>query len=149
MADATAQFLNWICEQFRAEGKSRVIVIWDEPSWHTGKTVSDWLKEHAYCLRRVGEGPATRNPPGSCILVGRSCGELHLRLRYNVAPAQQVLTIALQEGKRHGQLRRRGFVPQPTVAIFCRDVAGRSGPYFFGPILYTDVDLPRRRSTYF
>jgi putative SOS response-associated peptidase YedK len=29
-----------------------------------------------------------------------------LRLRYNVAPTQQVLTITLQDGKRQGQLRR-------------------------------------------
>jgi hypothetical protein len=34
-----------------------------------------------------------------------------LRLRYNVAPTQQVLTITLQDGKRHGQLRRWGLVP--------------------------------------
>jgi putative SOS response-associated peptidase YedK len=34
-----------------------------------------------------------------------------LRVRYNVAPTQQVLTIALQDGKRQGQLRRWGLVP--------------------------------------
>ncbi len=34
-----------------------------------------------------------------------------LRLRYNVAPTQQVLTITLQDGKRHSQLRRWGLVP--------------------------------------
>jgi putative SOS response-associated peptidase YedK len=34
-----------------------------------------------------------------------------LQLRYNVAPTQQVLTITLQDGKRHGQLRRWGLVP--------------------------------------
>jgi putative SOS response-associated peptidase YedK len=28
------------------------------------------------------------------------------RLRYNVAPTQQVLTITLRDGGRHGQLRR-------------------------------------------
>jgi putative SOS response-associated peptidase YedK len=34
-----------------------------------------------------------------------------LRLRYNVAPTQQVLTITLQDGKRQGRLRRWGLVP--------------------------------------
>jgi putative SOS response-associated peptidase YedK len=33
------------------------------------------------------------------------------RLCYNVVPTQQVLTITLQDGKRHGQLRRWGLVP--------------------------------------
>ena len=34
-----------------------------------------------------------------------------LRPRFNVAPTQQVLTITLEDGKRHGQLRRWGLVP--------------------------------------
>jgi putative SOS response-associated peptidase YedK len=34
-----------------------------------------------------------------------------LRPRYNVAPTHQVLTISLQDGNRHGQLRRWGLVP--------------------------------------
>ena len=46
VGDLTAQFLSWICEQLGAEGKSRLIVIWDSPSWHSGRPVSDWLAEH-------------------------------------------------------------------------------------------------------
>jgi transposase len=46
VGDVTAQFLGWVCEQLRAEGKSRLIAIWDTPSWHSGKPVSDWLAEH-------------------------------------------------------------------------------------------------------
>jgi transposase len=34
VGDVTAQFLNWVCEQLGPEGKSRLIVIWDDPSWH-------------------------------------------------------------------------------------------------------------------
>jgi putative SOS response-associated peptidase YedK len=34
-----------------------------------------------------------------------------LRLRYNIAPTQEVLTITLQDGKRHGQLSRWGLIP--------------------------------------
>jgi hypothetical protein len=46
VGDLTAQFLSWVCEQLRAEEKSRLIVIWDTPSWHTGRPVSDWLAKH-------------------------------------------------------------------------------------------------------
>ena len=46
VGDVTAQFLSWVCEQLEAEGKSRLIVIWDTPSWHSGRPVSGWLAEH-------------------------------------------------------------------------------------------------------
>ena len=46
VGDLTAQFLSWVCEQLRAEGKSRLVVIWDTPSWHTGRPVSEWLAKH-------------------------------------------------------------------------------------------------------
>jgi transposase len=54
VGDVTAQFLNWVCEQVAAEGKSRLIVIWDDPSWHSGKPVSDWLAEHNRSMKRYG-----------------------------------------------------------------------------------------------
>jgi transposase len=54
VGDLTAQFLNWVCEQLRAEGKSRLVVIWDVPSWHSGRPVSDWLEEHNRGVKRDG-----------------------------------------------------------------------------------------------
>jgi hypothetical protein len=50
----TAQFLGWVCEQLAAEDKSRLIVIWDDPSWHSGKPVSDWLANHNRAVKREG-----------------------------------------------------------------------------------------------
>jgi hypothetical protein len=44
--DLTAQFLDWICQQLRVESKTRLIVIWDEASWHSGGGVADWVAEH-------------------------------------------------------------------------------------------------------
>ena len=46
VGDVTAQFLAWICEQLRAEGKTRLIVIWDDASWHSGGGVAEWIAEH-------------------------------------------------------------------------------------------------------
>jgi transposase len=54
VGDLTAQFLSWVCEQLRAEGKSRLIVIWDTPSWHSGRPVSDWLADHNSGVKRDG-----------------------------------------------------------------------------------------------
>jgi transposase len=54
VGDLTAQFLSWTCEQLGAEGKSRLIVIWDTPSWHSGCPVSDWLAEHNRRVKNNG-----------------------------------------------------------------------------------------------
>jgi hypothetical protein len=54
VGNLTAQFLSWVCEQLVAEGKSRLIVIWDVPSWHSGKPVSGWLARHNRDVKRNG-----------------------------------------------------------------------------------------------
>jgi hypothetical protein len=46
VGNVTTQFLDWVCEEIRTEGKSRLIVIWDDPSWHSGRPISGWLAEH-------------------------------------------------------------------------------------------------------
>jgi transposase len=54
VGDVTAQFLAWVCDQLAVEDKSRLIVVWDEASWHAGRRVSDWIDEHNRWVRRNG-----------------------------------------------------------------------------------------------
>jgi transposase len=54
VGDVTAQFLAWVCERLEAEGKSRLIVIWDDASWHSGRPASDWIAEHNRRVKRDG-----------------------------------------------------------------------------------------------
>jgi hypothetical protein len=54
VGDVTAQFLAWVCEELRAVGKTRLIVVWDEASWHSGRPVSDWIAEHNRRVKREG-----------------------------------------------------------------------------------------------
>jgi transposase len=54
VGDITSQFLSWICERLQTGGKTRLIVIWDDASWHSGKPVSDWLAEHNKKVKREG-----------------------------------------------------------------------------------------------
>jgi transposase len=54
VGDVTAQFLAWVCAQLEAEGKTRLIVIWDDASWHSGRPVSDWVAEHNRKVKRYG-----------------------------------------------------------------------------------------------
>jgi transposase len=44
--DHTIQFLQWVTEVLVKEEKKKLIVIWDNASWHVGEMVFDWMKEH-------------------------------------------------------------------------------------------------------
>jgi hypothetical protein len=54
LADVTIQFVDWICWSIAKEGKKRLIVVWDDASWHTADSVSSWVREHNKCAKREG-----------------------------------------------------------------------------------------------
>jgi transposase len=54
VGNLTAQFLAWVCQVLREEGKKRLIVIWDNASWHGSATVLDWAKEHNCSVKLDG-----------------------------------------------------------------------------------------------
>jgi transposase len=54
LSDITAQFLEWTCQELREEGKKRLVVIWDDASWHASKMVLHRLKEQNSRVRREG-----------------------------------------------------------------------------------------------
>lgn len=54
LSDNTAQFLEWVSQELHDQGKKRLIVIWDDASWHASKMVLHRLKEHNKRIRREG-----------------------------------------------------------------------------------------------
>lgn len=46
VSQVTTDFLEWLCEQVQAQGKSVLVLIWDNASWHVSKQVRAWLREH-------------------------------------------------------------------------------------------------------
>lgn len=46
ISQVTTDFLAWLCEQVQAQGKSVLVLIWDNASWHVSKQVRTWLREH-------------------------------------------------------------------------------------------------------
>jgi hypothetical protein len=54
VGDVSAQFLSWASEQMGTEGKTRLIVVWDEASWHSGNSVAVWAEDHNRRVRREG-----------------------------------------------------------------------------------------------
>jgi len=42
----TMQFLDWCCERLTAEGKTALLLVWDNASWHVSKMVRAWIRGH-------------------------------------------------------------------------------------------------------
>jgi transposase len=53
-----------LCEQVQAQGKSVLILIWDNASWHVSKQVKTWLREHNQFVQQQ----ARMSQPGVRIL---------------------------------------------------------------------------------
>ena len=54
VGNMTIQFLSWICRQLQAERKTRLIVVWDDASWHSGGSVAEWIAAHNRRVKRHG-----------------------------------------------------------------------------------------------
>jgi hypothetical protein len=54
LSDITIQFLEWTCQVLREEGKKRLIVIWDDASWHASRAVLYWIGKHNARVRNEG-----------------------------------------------------------------------------------------------
>jgi len=51
----TTQFLDWCCERLAAQGKTALLLVWDNASWHISKEVRAWIGSHN---RAVKQGEA-------------------------------------------------------------------------------------------
>ena len=52
----TIQFLVWCCTKAQALGKSVLVLIWDNASWHISQTVRHWLHQHNQPVKQAGQG---------------------------------------------------------------------------------------------
>jgi transposase len=52
----TVQFLAWCCAKAQAIGKTVLVLIWDNASWHISKSVRQWIREHNRQVKRSGQG---------------------------------------------------------------------------------------------
>ena len=48
----TTQFLAWCCDRLAAEGKTALLLVWDNASWHLSNAVRGWIKEHNRAVKR-------------------------------------------------------------------------------------------------
>lgn len=55
-SDVTVDFLGWCCEQTGQLGKTALILVWDNASWHVSAQVRQWIRTHNREVRRSGRG---------------------------------------------------------------------------------------------
>lgn len=52
----TTQFLAWCCDRLAAQGKTALLLVWDNASWHVSKAVRGWIKAHNGAVKQAGKG---------------------------------------------------------------------------------------------
>jgi transposase len=50
----TVQFLAWCCETLAAQGRTTLLVVWDNAAWHGSAAVRCWLRAHNQRAHRDG-----------------------------------------------------------------------------------------------
>ena len=50
----TTQFLAWLAAWLAAEGKTALLLVWDNASWHVSQAVRAWLKAHKRQVKQTG-----------------------------------------------------------------------------------------------
>jgi len=52
----TTQFLDWCCDWLAAQGKTALLLVWDNASWHVSKEVRTWIRAHNRAVKKEGSG---------------------------------------------------------------------------------------------
>jgi transposase len=48
----TTQFLAWCCARLAEQGKTALLLVWDNASWHASKAVRGWIRQHNRAMKR-------------------------------------------------------------------------------------------------
>jgi hypothetical protein len=54
VSQVTEDFLAWVCDRLAIEGKTALLLVWDNASWHISRRVRSWIK--ARNVRAKAEG---------------------------------------------------------------------------------------------
>ena len=46
VSQITEDYLGWVCERLAAEGKTALLLVWDNASWHVSRRVRAWIRAH-------------------------------------------------------------------------------------------------------
>ena len=54
VSQVTEDYLAWVCERLKAEGKKALLLVWDNAAWHVSKRVRAWIEVHNRKARAEG-----------------------------------------------------------------------------------------------
>jgi hypothetical protein len=54
VSQVTEDFLEWVGEQLAVEGKTAVLLVWDNASWHISRRVRSWIKARNRRVKQQG-----------------------------------------------------------------------------------------------
>lgn len=52
----TVEFLAWCLQRAAAQGKTALLLVWDNASWHLSAAVRAWIKAHNRAVKQRGTG---------------------------------------------------------------------------------------------
>jgi hypothetical protein len=52
----TTQFLAWCAERLATEGKTALLLVWDNAPWHISREARVWIRTHNRQVKQTGEG---------------------------------------------------------------------------------------------
>ncbi len=56
VSGVTTPFLAWCCDKLAAAGKTALLLVWDNASWHISQHVRGWIRRHNRDVKRTGRG---------------------------------------------------------------------------------------------
>lgn len=56
ISTVTTQFLDWCCERLEREGKTALLLIWDNAPWHISKEVRGWVRARNRTVKQSAHG---------------------------------------------------------------------------------------------
>jgi hypothetical protein len=54
VSHVTTTFLAWLLRRLAADGKTALLMVWDNASWHSSKEVRSWVKAHNQKVKQEG-----------------------------------------------------------------------------------------------
>lgn len=56
VSTVTIEFLAWVCPKLEARGKTALLLVWENASWHRSQAVRRWLRAHNRQVKHAGNG---------------------------------------------------------------------------------------------
>jgi transposase len=56
LSPVTIQFLEWCCHKLAAQGKTALLLVWDNASWHLSHPVRAWIRAQNHRVKQEKKG---------------------------------------------------------------------------------------------